>query len=433
MKTTISWRSLSNLYFGLHAQHSLCSDPMPRFGREPRIEADSALANRGAASLPFRAALLFGFSLLLAACETNPPAPEAKRAADASAALLSVNGKLTAAGVAAWDRGHALLQAHDDAGALGAWLPLAEAGHAKSQFNIGTLLETGRGPGMAKNLSAAIGWHIKAANNGHAESNCVLGRLLHKTDGSAAGQRRALDWYLRGAGLGQVFCMHNAAAILLNGEGVPANRGVGLEWLTRAASLGDAGSQASLGSVYLHGTYSVPQNYPKARLWLVKAVAAGHVNATHNFAMMFDEGWGGKKDTSQAARLYRLAANGGQAQSANNLGLLYRHGDGVAVNHVQAAAMFRRAVELNNFDGAVNLGDMYFMGRGVARDWKAAAKLYQRASEAGLAWGDCRLAAMMRHGEGFKRDLPAAKTHEAKARIQIPSADCKTALSKSLR
>jgi hypothetical protein len=373
--------------------------------------------------------------MLLSACQTPPPASDSAAATPASAAatvpvLLVADGKLTPAGEAVRDQGLAYYKNRQDAATFHAWLPLAEAGHAESQFNLGVLLQNSNE--LPNDDRAALGWHEKAAARGYGESNCHVGNLLRKLSRDAESLARARNAYLRGADMGETICMHNAAAVLLAGEGGPRDATAGAMWLGKAAEAGLVDSQLKLGTAYLHGNYGL--NDPeKARHWLGKAADAGDMHAMHNLASMLDDGRGGPKDASGAAALYRKAADAGQGQSANNLGLLYRQGVGVRRDDAQAIAFFTRSVELQNFDGAVNLGDMHFLGRGTKRDRAAAAVQYKRAADNGVAWGDCRLAAMLRHGEGLKRDLKAAVATETKALAALPKADCRTALSKLLR
>ena len=375
-------------------------------------------------------------ALLLSACQTPPTASDNAAAAPASAAaatsavILVSNGKLTPAGEAVRDQGLIYYKNRQDAATFHAWLPLAEAGHAESQFNLGVLLQNSNE--LPNDDRAALGWHEKAAARGYGESHCHVGNLLRKLSRDNESLARARNAYLRGADMGESVCMHNAAAVLLAGEGGPRDAAAGAMWLAKAAEAGLVESQLKLGTAYLHGNYGL-NDQPLARHWLGKAAEAGDMHAMHNLAIMHDEGRGGAKDAIAAAALYRKAADAGQGQSANNLGLLYRQGVGVKRDDAQALAWFTRAVALQNFDGAVNLGDMHFLGRGAKRDRAAAAAHYKRAAENGVAWGDCRLAAMTRHGEGLKRDIKAAAAAEAKALAALPKADCRTALSRLLR
>jgi len=55
------------------------------------------------------------------------------------------------------------------------WLPLAEAGNAAAQFNVGLLHE--RGEGRERDVEKALEWYVKAAENGFAQAQFRLGEI----------------------------------------------------------------------------------------------------------------------------------------------------------------------------------------------------------------------------------------------------------------
>jgi TPR repeat protein len=55
------------------------------------------------------------------------------------------------------------------------WLPLAEAGNAAAQFNIGLLNE--RGEGRDRDIAEALAWYAKAAESGFARAQFRLGEI----------------------------------------------------------------------------------------------------------------------------------------------------------------------------------------------------------------------------------------------------------------
>jgi hypothetical protein len=71
------------------------------------------------------------------------------------------------------------------------------------------------------------------------------------------------------------------------------------------------------------------------------------------------------QDFTQAADLYRRAAEQGNASAQFNLGLLYDNGEGVDKDYAQAAAWYRKAAEQGVARAQFNLGAMYAKGDGV--------------------------------------------------------------------
>jgi hypothetical protein len=82
--------------------------------------------------------------------------------------------------------------------ALGAWLPLAEAGDREAQGIVGEIYE--RGLGVAPDYAAAAKWYRLAAEAGSTRAQINLGHLLEAGLGVPPDPRAAVDWYARAAG-----------------------------------------------------------------------------------------------------------------------------------------------------------------------------------------------------------------------------------------
>src|SRR5688572_11282204 len=72
-------------------------------------------------------------------------------------------------GVDAW-------QAGNFAAAIAEWRPLAESGDADAQFNLGQAYKLGRGVPM--DMRQAQGWYEKAAKQGHAQAQAMVGLIM---------------------------------------------------------------------------------------------------------------------------------------------------------------------------------------------------------------------------------------------------------------
>ena len=90
------------------------------------------------------------------------------------------------AGIAAMERGHY-------ATAMRAWLPLANAGIAQAQNNMGHMYEEGLG--VAQNYTTALDWYRKAADSGLAEAQQNVGLLYFYGYGVAENAREAVRWF----------------------------------------------------------------------------------------------------------------------------------------------------------------------------------------------------------------------------------------------
>jgi len=86
---------------------------------------------------------------------------------------------------------------------------------------------------------------------------------------------------------------------------------------------------------------------------------------------------------SEAAALYRRAAEAGYAAAQMSLGALYQEGMGVPHDETQATAWFRKAAEQNHVLAEDALGTAYRDGRGVPRDDGQAIAWLKKAADQG--------------------------------------------------
>ena len=70
--------------------------------------------------------------------------------------------------------------------------PLAEQGHSESQFVLGLLYRNGKG--VEKDFSTAIKWYLLAAENGHAKAQAKLGYMYVNGEGVNKNYVRAYMW-----------------------------------------------------------------------------------------------------------------------------------------------------------------------------------------------------------------------------------------------
>ena len=137
-------------------------------------------------------------------------------------------------GLDAYDRG-------DYPTALNEFLPLAEQGDVKAQFNMGILYE--KGQGVPQDFQEAFRWYGLAAEQGDAHTQNVVGMLYEF------------------------------------GQGVPQDYTQALYWYGLAAQQGEADAQHNLGYLYHVGQGGLTQNFVQAHMWYNLAAAQGVENA----------------------------------------------------------------------------------------------------------------------------------------------------------
>jgi cell division septation protein DedD len=129
------------------------------------------------------------------------------------------------AGIDAWQKA-------DYSAAVAIWRPLAEAGDADAQFNLGQAYRLGRG--VPIDLGAAQVWFERAAGKGHLDAQTTLGLLLFQ-NGNHTG---ALRWLKAASDKGEPRAMLVYGTALFNGDSVPQDPVLGYAYISRAAAQG---------------------------------------------------------------------------------------------------------------------------------------------------------------------------------------------------
>ncbi len=150
----------------------------------------------------------------------NAPAPAVQAAATTTVAVAApTSSKLAnndgANPALAFSEGQRAFNQQDYAAALQHWLPLAETGHAESQYGLGFMHETGWG--VSRDASQAMGWYKRAAEQGYAKAQYNLGMMY------------------------------------LLGNGVPEDEAMGLYWIQSAADQNDLRARAQLSRLRTSG------------------------------------------------------------------------------------------------------------------------------------------------------------------------------------
>lgn len=206
------------------------------------------------------------------------------------------------AGLDAYNRG-------DFATALKEWRPIADAGDAHAQYNLGMLYA--RGQGVPKDYGQAAGWYRKAAEQGVAAAQYNLGLMC------------------------------------ANGQGVPRDPQEAAKWFLKAAEAGVTDAETGLGRIYNEGEGAF-RNYAEAEKWYRKAAESGVASAAFSLGVMYDIGQGVAKNYEEALKWYHKAADAGYAAAMANIGILYYNAQGVKRDLVEAYVWFSHAQQLGD-------------------------------------------------------------------------------------
>jgi len=167
--------------------------------------------------------------------------------------------------------------------------------------------------------------------------------------------------------------------------------------LTNAADQGGAGPQ-----------YDACRDSAEALRCIRKAADQGDARAQAKLGSIYKDGKGAARDDAVAAGWYQKAADQGLAQAQYELGLMYAAGRGVDQDFAQAAVWYHKAAEQRLAVAQFNLGYMYLKGRGVEQNLEQGVGWYRKAADQGDGGAQYNLALSYERGRGVERDFVQA-------------------------
>lgn len=122
---------------------------------------------------------------------------------------------------------------------------------------------------------------------------------------------------------GDAQAQYYMGALSEHGAGVPADYRAAAAWYEKAAGQGLAAAQFNLGLFYYHGAGAgaVAQDVDRAAKLLLPAAKAGNAMAQHLVGRMYNEGRGLPRDSAEAMKWTRRAADRGIPGAQFALGL----------------------------------------------------------------------------------------------------------------
>ena len=188
--------------------------------------------------------------------------------------------------------------------------------------------------------------------------------------------------------------------------------------LRRAADAGYAGAMINLGSCYEFGKGGVGVDAAEAVHWYTRATEARNppAEAFNNLASCYYRGEGVRKNLSEAARLYRIAAEMGHTLAQYGLGVCLQRGEGVLYNPKESFTWMKRAADAGHADAQCMVGYALLIGLGVPEDKAAGIVYFRRAANQGDGQAMYNLGWCYEIGDGVPRDVPQAVAWFMRAR-----------------
>ena len=139
-----------------------------------------------------------------------------------------------------------------------------------------------------------------------------------------------------------------------------------------------------------------------------KAAEEGDAAAQCNLGDGYYYGKGVTQDYAQALKWFRKAADQGDADAQYSLGFMYHHAKGVTQDYAEAVKWYREAADQGDADAQYSLGFMYHHAKGVTQDYAQALKWFRKAADQGDAGAQYGLGFMYHHAKGVTQDYAEA-------------------------
>jgi len=262
-------------------------------------------------------------------------------------------------------------------------------------------------------------WHLYTDYDPLDDAVAKRRRAFAYLEGSGAPQddEQAIYWFSRAAIQGDAFSQYVLGWMHVQGRGTTQSHAMAVYWYRRAVEQGHCCAQTRLGVMY-EGGIGTPQDFERAAYMYKTAYENGCIHAAIHLATLYSTGRGVTENHERAYYFMKLAATqeigaghadkGLRPHAQASLGYMYDRGLGVTQNHEMAVYWFRQSA-LQGFPyGQNNLGGMYFTGRGVGQDYGLAMYWFRQAAEAGHALAQTNLGSMYENGQYVEADVERA-------------------------
>jgi TPR repeat protein len=146
----------------------------------------------------------------------------------------------------------------------------ADKGHLFCQYQI-TI-------GTERNLEKAFEYYAKAANQRHAISQLILGRMYDLGIGTTKNEKKAFEYFEKAANQGLAIAQCSLGKMYFSGQGTAKNLEKAFEYFEKAANQGYDLAQFQLGYSYKNGS-GTAKNLEKAFEYYEKAANQGLAEA----------------------------------------------------------------------------------------------------------------------------------------------------------
>ena len=155
-----------------------------------------------------------------------------------------------------------------------------------------------------------------------------------------------------------------------DGLGVDKNEEIAAAHFKRAADSGDTNAMCDLGVYYLNR-----KDKKNAITCFIQAAKKGHITATYNLGVCFQDGLGVRKNKKMAVKYFTQIAEKGHVKAMYNLGMYYYD----RKDWKNAITYFTQAANKGHVEATSKLGVCYLIGHGVPKNEEEAVKYLKQA------------------------------------------------------
>lgn len=315
----------------------------------------------------------------------------------------------------------------DLVGAIEHMLEEAEKGDTLAMAALGTVFVFGHESGLRQNLTWGMHWLKRAADEGQADAQALLG-FLHESDALKvlygytafkADKKRGSQLLERACAGGSLYASMVMGHRYSYGVGVSQNLEVGVVLYEQAAAMAVAAlDEERILSVeqsnpvdFDHLTLLAPsmptdERIDKAQVeYLDYSARSGDLQGMLQMGYLYHMGSHGvPRDRAAARKWFQSAADKGEPQGLANLGMMQLR----AGEYVDAVKSLRRSAKRNDLSGWAGLGYAFLYGAGLPQSDKLAAKCMWKAAGIGHLDSIHNLGVLTLQGRGIPQSLQLA-------------------------
>lgn len=268
--------------------------------------------------------------------------------------------------------------------------------NTKSMINLGIIYKTG--DCVEKNMVKAISLFEFACNQGDIEAMELLGSILEQDRFVKKDLPKALGIFLKAIDLGSSMSMYRAGMILFDLK----DYSNAFKYFDMAWKNGNSDSRNNLAILYQNG-YGVKKNLEKAIELFELSAKENDDFALNRLGMIYLTE---KKDGQKAKYYFEKSSLLGNSDSSYNLAFLYHEGRYLKQDIPIAIQLYETSIQkFKNTRSMVNLGYIYQLGFGVKKDVEKTVKFYQMAVDLGDSHAMCILGLLYQDGKEVKQDI----------------------------